>query len=105
MKCPNCQHDNPPEAAFCMQCGTPLRIACASCGATLPAQARFCLRCGQSMFEYYRSPDGHFGLVDAPETAGREESGHEREVRCPTCGARYRLLERVDPSGQPVTRA
>ena len=71
----------------------------------LERRRQFCLRCGQSMFEYYRSPDGHFGLVDTPETAREEESAHEREVRCPTCGARYRLLERVDPTGQPVTRA
>ena len=47
MKCPNCQHDNPPEAAFCMNCGTKLSRACANCGATLPAAARFCMSCGQ----------------------------------------------------------
>jgi DNA-directed RNA polymerase subunit RPC12/RpoP len=62
---------------------------------------QFCTRCGQLMFEYYRSPDGHFGLVDR---AGLEESALSREVRCPTCGAKYRLLDRVDATGQPVVR-
>jgi class 3 adenylate cyclase len=47
MKCPTCQHDNPANAAFCMNCGARLTQACSNCGATLPADARFCLSCGQ----------------------------------------------------------
>jgi DNA-directed RNA polymerase subunit RPC12/RpoP len=62
---------------------------------------QFCARCGQLMFEYFRSPDGHFGLVD---DITRASDGHGTEVRCPTCGARYRLLDRLDPTGQPVVR-
>ena len=62
---------------------------------------QFCARCGQFMFEFYRSPDGHFGLVG---DIGREASPRGFQVRCPTCGARYRLLERVDAMGQPVDR-
>lgn len=63
---------------------------------------QFCARCGQLMFEYFRSPDGHFGMVDWPRQsqAGRSSS----EVRCPTCGAQYRLLERLNAMGQPVER-
>lgn len=60
-----------------------------------------CIRCGQLMFEYFRSPDGHFGLVDSPEP---EPRGRRGEVRCPTCGARYRLLDRLGVMGQPVER-
>jgi hypothetical protein len=33
-----------------------------------------------------------------------EASVRGLEVRCSTCGARYRLLERVDAAGQPVAR-
>jgi hypothetical protein len=62
---------------------------------------QFCARCGQLMFEFYRSPDGHFGLVS---DVGAETSALGLDVRCPTCDARYRLLERVDAAGQPVTR-
>ena len=62
---------------------------------------QFCARCGQFIFEFYRSPDGHFGLVGG---VGAEASARGLEVRCPTCGARYRLLERVDAMGQPVDR-
>ncbi len=62
---------------------------------------QFCSRCGQLMFEFFRSPDGHFGLVDDVGQAGSVAGG---EVHCPTCGAAYRLLERVNPMGQPVER-
>lgn len=62
---------------------------------------QYCALCGQLMFEFYRSPDGHFGLVG---DVGTQVSGRGFEVCCPTCGARYRLLERVDAGGQPVTR-
>ena len=68
-----------------------------------PSERRrqFCARCGQLMFEYFRSPDGHFGFVnDIPRAA----DGRSGEVVCPTCGARYRLLDRVDSMGRPVAR-
>jgi hypothetical protein len=52
------------------------------------------------MFEYHCSADGHFGLVDEIARA----CVRNNEVRCPTCGARYRLLERLSPTGQAVER-
>ncbi|HKS96374.1 MAG TPA: hypothetical protein VJV74_09600 [Terriglobia bacterium] len=64
---------------------------------------QFCLRCGQMMFEYFRSPDGHFGLVATPEDTDSGKRA-EHEVRCPTCGARYRLLDRLSAVGQPIER-
>jgi hypothetical protein len=62
---------------------------------------QYCALCGQQMFEFYRSPDGHFGFVDEVMA---ETSARGLHVRCATCGARYRLLERVDAAGQPVAR-
>jgi ribosomal protein S27AE len=62
---------------------------------------QFCALCGQLMFEFYRSPDGHFGLVG---DVGVEASARGLAMRCPTCGARYRLLDRVDAAGKPVAR-
>ena len=63
---------------------------------------QFCARCGQLMFEYFGSPDGHFGLVDAPDLRQPGSAARRVGVRCPACGARYRLLERLNPIGQPV---
>ena len=53
------------------------------------------------MFEFYCSPDGHFGLVG---DVGAARSARGVEVDCPTCGARYRLLDRVNAAGRPVER-
>src|SRR5262245_50448556 len=47
MQCPQCQQDNPPQAKFCLECGTRLVLTCAQCGTELPADAKFCLECGQ----------------------------------------------------------
>jgi DNA-directed RNA polymerase subunit RPC12/RpoP len=62
---------------------------------------QFCARCGQFMFEFYRSPDGHYGLVGEIAT---QASPQGLELRCPTCGTRYCQLDRVDIAGQPVAR-
>jgi class 3 adenylate cyclase/tetratricopeptide (TPR) repeat protein len=47
MHCSRCQHENPSEARFCLDCGGRLVIPCAGCGTELPGGARFCLHCGQ----------------------------------------------------------
>jgi len=48
MKCPRCQHENPPQSRFCLECGADLALRCASCGTELPAGAKFCNQCGQA---------------------------------------------------------
>ncbi len=47
MQCPRCQHANPPQAKFCLECGTRLALVCGHCGLELPASAKYCLECGQ----------------------------------------------------------
>jgi hypothetical protein len=49
MNCPRCQQENPPQAKFCLECGTAFAFKCATCGTELPAGAKFCLECGQSV--------------------------------------------------------
>jgi len=46
IRCPRCGTQNPPQAQFCMRCGTPLAQLCPVCGAGNPPDAHFCLRCG-----------------------------------------------------------
>lgn len=65
---------------------------------------QFCSRCNHLMFEYYASPDGHFGLATLNGSAALEGPSGRREVKCAKCGARYRLLERLDGMGQAVNR-
>jgi ribosomal protein L40E len=38
---PRCQHENPPQAKFCLECGARFAIACAQCGSQLPVDAKF----------------------------------------------------------------
>ena len=46
MKCPRCQHENPPQAKFCLECGARVALSCTKCR-ELPAGAKFCLECGE----------------------------------------------------------
>jgi len=71
-------------------------------GLNVARRRQFCDLCGQLMFEFFRSPDGHFGLVNAVDYSNFPEN--KGGVRCQTCGARYRLLERLNAMGQPVER-
>jgi class 3 adenylate cyclase/tetratricopeptide (TPR) repeat protein len=47
MQCPRCQHENPPQAIFCLECGIRLALSCSKCGTELPAESTFCLQCGE----------------------------------------------------------
>ena len=76
MKCPNCQHENPPEAAFCMRCGTKLSLACANCGTSLPAGARFCMSCGQPVSVSTPADDARLTRLVAATPAPLAEKMH-----------------------------
>jgi ribosomal protein L40E len=45
MKCPRCQHENPPQAKFCLECAAPRALRYANCGTQLPPGAKFCFEC------------------------------------------------------------
>jgi len=47
MKCPQCQHENPPQAKFCLECGARVALTCTKCRSELPAGAKYCLECGE----------------------------------------------------------
>ena len=72
--------------------------------ASLQHRRMYCFRCGQLMFEFYRSPDGHFGLSSAPGEGNSKVAAQASEFSCPFCRAPYRLLERLNSMGHPVER-
>src|SRR5215472_10170282 len=49
MRCSSCKKDNPPDAAFCEQCGSKLELICPACKALVSPGARFCKRCGTAI--------------------------------------------------------
>jgi ribosomal protein L40E len=48
-RCPQCQHDNPGDAKFCLECNLRLALKCLACGTELPSGAKFCKECGQAV--------------------------------------------------------
>ena len=51
MLCQQCGRENLPEARFCHQCGSSLRVVCSQCGTELPRapDLRFCFSCGADL--------------------------------------------------------
>jgi class 3 adenylate cyclase len=48
-RCPQCRHENPDDAKFCLECGRRLALVCAACGTELPGGAKFCKECGHAI--------------------------------------------------------
>jgi class 3 adenylate cyclase/tetratricopeptide (TPR) repeat protein len=46
LKCPRCQHENPPGLKFCGECGALLAMVCPACGAAHAPDQKFCGECG-----------------------------------------------------------
>ncbi len=57
MQCPSCQHENPEQAKFCLECAAPFGLRCSSCGTELPPTAKFCLECAQPVASAASGPE------------------------------------------------
>src|SRR3954451_776456 len=86
--CMSCGSENPPEARFCMSCGSALERSCPSCGASTPEGARFCMACGSK-------------LTRAPAPPGPEERPPEERRQVTVLFADLSgytgVAERMDP--------
>lgn len=60
--CAGCGRVTPPDARFCMHCGTPQMTPCPHCSSELPANARFCAFCGQAV-EAPAPPDAPVEMI------------------------------------------
>ncbi|MBW2194586.1 MAG: AAA family ATPase [Deltaproteobacteria bacterium] len=49
MKCPKCQHDNPKNAKFCVECGSKFEVPCPACGFGNSSSFKFCAECGHNL--------------------------------------------------------
>jgi len=64
MRCPQCEHENPPGARFCNACGTALPAVCRACGQLNAPGSRFCSACGQALAS--REPVAHAPRFESP---------------------------------------
>ena len=48
-QCGRCQHELPPDAAFCPECGAAIAARCAQCGTENAPGHKFCEKCGQAL--------------------------------------------------------
>src|SRR5713226_2807299 len=49
MRCPQCQYENLPDAAFCQECGAKLQSLCSQCQTENLPTAKFCCKCGSRL--------------------------------------------------------
>jgi class 3 adenylate cyclase/tetratricopeptide (TPR) repeat protein len=64
LQCSACSAENPAEARFCMECGTPLERRCPACDAVVADTARFCMACGTQLQQ--ADPASQAGPTSAP---------------------------------------
>ncbi len=61
MQCPECKHENPREAKFCVYCGKhfpapqPETVACVGCGKAVRSDFKFCPFCGHTIEKRHRA--------------------------------------------------
>jgi predicted amidophosphoribosyltransferase len=60
MKCSKCQHENPEDAKFCIECASPLEFHCPNCGAITPVTGKFCKECAYELSEQKEAPSIDF---------------------------------------------
>jgi class 3 adenylate cyclase/tetratricopeptide (TPR) repeat protein len=60
MRCSRCQHESPPSAKFCAECGASLARDCTRCGLRLPEGAKFCPECAQPVAAPTLAPEGRY---------------------------------------------
>ena len=67
MTCPRCQHENPVDATFCVECGARLEAACSACGEPNWPGAKFCRKCGQPLIQTDRGSETNASRFTSPE--------------------------------------
>jgi len=116
MRCSSCRYENPPDARFCEQCGSPVKTtgdsqlsteqrpavshACSKCGAETRPGARFCEQCA--------SPLAEEAVVSAAELIAAEEVAASRQTTPSTSTQPEETARQVQPAAampEPVSRS
>jgi class 3 adenylate cyclase/predicted ATPase len=95
MPCPQCQHENPAEATFCLNCGTRLARVCSQCQHVLPPEAKFCIACGHALTAT-SAPGTQLSQAESAPPARHTPEAERRQLTVMFCD----LVESTALSGQ-----
>src|SRR5581483_894853 len=94
MRCPNCQTINPPNAKFCLECGTRL-VVCPNCGTVNPPAAKFCIECGNALQK--RENEANAAPTVSPEILLPSEERRIVTIMFADITGSTPLADRMDP--------
>src|SRR6516225_480783 len=102
MQCPSCKTDNPPDAAFCEQCGSKLELVCHACNAAVGPEARFCKKCGTATAQsapasVKKSADEPIRIADTPANENLDGERKTVTVLFADIKGSMELIEELDP--------
>jgi class 3 adenylate cyclase len=87
MKCLKCQHENPDNAKFCIECASPMEFHCPNCGAITPATGKFCMECAYDLRKPKEAPpkddSAPLRAISTSATSDIQEAAPASDVRVP----------------------
>src|SRR5215469_3669910 len=102
MQCSSCKTDNPPDAAFCEQCGSKLEVVCPVCKTAISPGARFCKKCGAAIVasapaSVKKSFDGPVRIGDVTAHETMEGERKTATMLFADIKGSMELIEHLDP--------
>jgi len=97
MRCPQCQHENPAGAKFCVECASPIEQRCPACGTAAPAMAKFCPECAAPLTT--KSPATGPAAVQPSAPTAPTDAGERRQLTALFCDlvGSTEIASRLDP--------
>ncbi len=98
MKCPRCQHENPPQAKFCLECATPFKGASTAAGsyANLKEELESLRRALREALEQQTVTSGILRVISTGPTDLQAVLDAVAENAARICGANDAQIFRVD---------
>src|SRR5262245_43369572 len=86
MQCPQCQHENPSGAKFCIECANPIVRRCPACGTEVPPAGKFCPECAAPLSaKPHIAPKGAAAVQQPLPTATPRAEGERRQLTVLFC--------------------
>ena len=111
-QCGQCQHELPPDAAFCPECGAAIAARCAQCGTENAPGHKFCKKCGQALAAApaherdarFTSPQSYTPQAPRRQDPHLQERARGRAQASHRALLRYRRLDRARRAPRPGGR-